>query len=136
MKILIAVLMLWGFSACAIADNGQDDIKALARKSIQGAAKNFCVGEWSDNPHSISLAPYASVSEMCQCVEREISYTASNELAERFVTMQFYINATNSEKNSEKYLSKEVNNKTLQDFLALYGSAVRGCGEKFIRQRR
>lgn len=127
---LIFVLLFTAicFTGNAMADDGQ----VIARNNVNRTIKKLCVDRWSESSGSKALAPFASLSEMCQCVEQEVSYAVSDELADKVIKMQIDVNGT----NSEKYLSQGDIDQTTKEFFSLYQAGSRGCMEKFIRQRR
>jgi hypothetical protein len=105
---------------------------AIAREfTTETAPKGFCIANWSKPERSAALSKFASISEMCACVQREMQFLVSDDLAITFLEARLGM----QEGDPGKYISADAAEKAVTDFWNLYVGADRACCEKFIRRR-
>ena len=107
------------------------DISKLARENNTETVKRYCVDYWTADPVKRDLlAKFSSVAETCSCIDDEMKFTVSDDLALRLLQFQ-------SDKNSAsatKYLTEEVSDKTAKEWFERYFAATASCGQRFIRR--
>ena len=104
----------------------------LARENIDETTQRLCVGEFSQEKGAKALRPFATISEMCECMKSEMRYTVNDELANNLIKAQL---DNEKEKGERKYISKEDADITFTEYLKHLGNARSGCIERFIRRR-
>lgn len=109
----------------------EKEFTALAKESHVETVKNFCVNTWIEPNKRDILSKFASVAEMCECVQAEMKFIVSDELAVRLFNMQIGHQAG----TPDKYASEEENSRTTKEWLARYSAADGSCKERFIRRR-
>lgn len=129
-KIIFLFLILSGSAFGQKSTNApKADLKAIARENVDATTKRLCVSRFSEPEASRTLAPFASVSQMCECARVETSYIVTDELAERLVLAQL-------DQETGKYMSKAAAYQTFDEYGSKYNAAVRSCGEQFMSRRR
>jgi hypothetical protein len=121
----------------SFADNFSDTIKmseielvTLARKNYDGTVKNYCVNFWSPPDKIDLLSKFATVSEHCKCMQDEMNYSMTDDLAIRLLKLQMQADIL-----EEKYLSVDLVKATANEWGSKYGVAHKTCTERFIRRR-
>lgn len=104
----------------------------MARENNIEVVKNFCVDYWTSDPVKRDiLAKFSSVAETCSCVQDEMKFTVSDDLAERLLRGQLsHVAGT-----PNKYASEDENSKTLKEWSDRYSAADKSCKERFIRRK-
>ena len=121
------------FSGSAIGQKNttasKADLRAIYRENVDATTKRLCVSRFSDPEGARALAPFASVSQMCECVRVETSYVVTDELAENLALAQF-------DQDTGKYISKAMAHQAIEEFGSKYNTAFRGCIEQVMSRRR
>jgi hypothetical protein len=130
-KIIFLLLIL---SESALGQKSTNELKAdmeaIARENVDATTKRLCISRFSDPEGARALAPFASVSQMCECARVETSYMVTDELAEKLILAQL-------DQEAGKYMSKAAANQIFEEFGSKYKVATKSCTEQFIgRQRR
>lgn len=129
-KILFLFLILSGSAFGQKNTNTpKPDLKAIARENVDATTKRLCVSRFTDPEGARALAPFATVSQMCECARIETSYMVTDELAEKLVLAQL-------DQETGKYMSKAAAYQTFEEFGSKYNAAVRSCSEQFMSRRR
>ena len=105
------------------------DLKALYRENVDETTKRLCVSRFSDPEGARALAPFASVSQMCECVRVETSYMVTDELAENLGLAQI-------DQGTFKDVTEAQAKQTFAEYGAKYNAAFKGCIEQVMRRRR
>lgn len=104
-------------------------LKPIARENLNRTTKRLCLAHFTDTSAVQVLAPFATVSQMCECVIAETSFVVSNDLAQALLMAQ--INHK-EHKGSENSPLPEA----FVDYSQKYNVAWRSCIEEVIRRRR
>ena len=132
-SIVLALISFTGFAQSTkdLATLNKE-FAALARENNIELVKNYCVDYWTIDPGKRDiLAKFSSVAETCSCVQDEMKFTVSDDLAERLFRGQLaHIAGT-----PNKYASEEENSKTLKEWSDRYSAASVSCGQRFMRRR-
>jgi hypothetical protein len=135
-RLLLVGLSLISFSCFAQSTKDlatiNKEITAIARENNIETVKNFCVDYWTSDPNRRDiLAKFSSVAETCSCIESEMKFTVSDDLAERLIRMQ--VSAQDGTPN--RYDSEEENLKITKEWFNRYTAADKSCKERFIRRK-
>ena len=108
------------------------EVTAAASENNIETVKNFCVDYWTSDPSKRDLlAKFSSVAETCSCMQDEMKFTVSDDLAERLLRMQ----VSQAAGAPNKYASEEENSRTTADWFNRYSAADKSCKERFIRRK-
>jgi hypothetical protein len=122
---LLAVPLL-GFS------KPEKDLASLARENNMETVKGYCIDYWTnDSSRRDILMKFSSLAETCGCVQEDMKFTVSDDLAIRVLKMQ----QGNQVAATNKYLSEDEISRTTKEWFALYSAASISCGERFMRRR-
>ena len=138
---LLKRLLLIGLSLISLSSFAQPakdlatinkEVTVMARENNIETVKNYCVDYWtSDSNRRDILAKFSSVAETCSCIQDEMKFTVSDDLAERLLRIQVSYQAG----TPNKYGSEEENSKTTKEWFDRYSAADRSCKERFIRRK-
>jgi hypothetical protein len=109
----------------------QKEMTVLARESHIETVKKYCVNFWIEPSKRDVLSKFASVAEMCECVQSDMKFTVSDDLAERLFNIQLGHHAG----SPNKYLNEEESLKTTKEWFDRYSAADISCKERFLRRR-
>jgi hypothetical protein len=124
--IILAVLPL----ACLAEP--EKDLATLARENNMVTVKNYCVDYWTtDSSRRDSLSKVSSVSELCGCIQEDMKFTVSDDLATRLLQMQ----AGHQAGSANKYVGDDAILQTTKEWLDRYSAASVSCGERFMRRK-
>lgn len=109
----------------------QKEFTTLARESHLYTVKNYCVNFWIEPGRRDALSKFASVAEMCECVQSDMKFTVSDALAEKLFQMQIdhQVSQTN------KQLSEAETLSVMKEWMSRYSAAEVSCKERFVRRR-
>lgn len=135
-KLVLIVIALISFTSFAQPTKDlatiNKEITATARENNIESVKKYCVDYWTSDPNRRDiLAKFSSVAETCSCIESEMKFTVSDDLAERLLRIQVSYQAG----TPNKYASEEENSKTLKEWFDRYSAASVSCGQRFMRRR-
>jgi hypothetical protein len=105
------------------------DLKALYRENVDVTTKRLCVSRFTEPEGARVLAPFTSVSQMCECVRVETSYMVTDELAENLGLAQL-------DQGTFKDVTEAQAKQIFAEYGAKYNAAFKGCIEQAIRSRR
>jgi hypothetical protein len=135
-RLLLMGLALMSFSC--FAESTKDiatinkEVAAMARENNIESVKKYCIDYWTSDPNRRDiLAKFSSVAETCSCIESEMKFTVSDDLAERLLRIQ----VSHQAGTPNKYASEEENSKTLKEWFDRYSAASSSCGQRFMRRR-
>ena len=131
LTVIISIFLVFSGSAMGQKKSAppKEDLRAIARENVDATTKRLCVSRFSDPEGARALAPFASVSQMCECARVETSYMVTDELAEKLVLAQL-------DQETGKYMTKAEAYKTFEEFGSKYNTAFKGCIEQFMSRRR
>lgn len=129
--IFISLTFFISETVCAQQNDKQltSRLKSLARENLNNTTKRLCLAHFTDTSAVQVLAPFATVSQMCECVIAETSFVVSNDLAQALLMAQ--INHK-EHKNSENTPLPEA----FVNYTQKYNVAWHSCIEEVIRRRR
>jgi hypothetical protein len=108
------------------------EVTAIARQQNIETVKRYCVDYWtSDSNKRDILAKFSSVAETCSCIQDEMKFTVSDDLAERLLRIQVSYQAG----TPNKYGTDEENSKTTKEWFDRYSAASVSCGQRFMRRK-
>lgn len=107
------------------------EIASIARQNNLDTAKTLCVDEWSKRKNVEMLSKFATTSEFCKCVQDEMKYLVSDNLAINLLKLQL---RRRTDLDIEHLSDKEVE-KTSQDWADYLSSSYHSCAEKYISGR-
>jgi len=110
--------------------NSEKEIAGAREYTINTATKNLCIKHWSEPEKAAALAPFASISEMCSCIQDELRYTLSDDLAVTYFKGQLEVVIG----QYGKLLPAGEGQKAATNVASLYNAADDGCRQKFIRR--
>lgn len=103
-----------------------------ARENNMASTKNYCVDFWGRPDRAEALSKIATLSEQCECVQGEMRYMVSDELAVKVMNLQ----TQNREGLGYTLLSEAEVKDAAMDWTDKWHTANKACGEKFLRRRR
>ena len=113
-------------------DRLDKEITTLARQNNIETSKRMCVDYWTQPNQLKALSKFATISEQCSCVQNEMKYLVTDELANALIKTQIQ-----SQGNSTlPRLSDEVIKNTINEWGTHLNSSYRTCSEKFMSRRR
>lgn len=135
-RLLLLGLSLISFSSFAQSTKDlatiNKEVTAIARDNNMDSVKKYCVDYWTSDPDRRDiLSKFSSVAETCSCIQEDMKFTVSDDLAERLLRIQVSYQAG----TPTKYASEEENSKTLKEWFDRYAAADKSCKERFIRRK-
>lgn len=129
MRIFILLLALACAPVLGLADPSID-VSQARNYTIDTLAKKVCIAHWSQPDNAAAMAPFASISEHCSCIQDEMRYTVSDELAVK----SFRSLLEGTPKQSGPLLSAGEREWVSDSFGRLYVAAEKSCREKVVRR--